>query len=269
MVEREKRKRKWVMFLLGNLISIAVVVSEIAQADVCFSENLDDDDNTPEENAENTYFYTMFSLILGLWVDVFSAVILSVIYRSPLDIKSVHKIPSGDMRSCGGTLMINFLAPFSWGLVYFAGGFTSLMYGGNSPCEDGVGGSAFEEYLGVTGVLMCLFSVVMLVLSAVMLIVACCSCSTQEAHRLGTPPPPIGCCTRTRQILHKGVLSMSPVYDIGWQLQGVILSYRVGVFSLATALSVGASGVLGEVLAAYGSFAPEEVQVLAGPAAGW
>lgn len=255
------------MFLVGNLISIAVVVSEISELSVCFDENLDDDDDTPEENAQNTYEWTMFILILGLWVDVFSAVTLSAIYHSPLDIKSAHKIPPGDMRHCGGTVIINFLTPFSWGLVYLLGGLVCTMYGANSPCGGGVGGSGLENYLYASGALMIFMSFVALSLSVVMLLVACCSPSTQAAQRLGTQAPPRGCCTRIRERLHKRVLSMSPFFDLGWQLQGVILSYRVGAFSLATAFLVGASGVLGEVLAAFGSFAPEEVQELVGPIA--
>lgn len=263
VVQTESRKRKWAMFLVGNLISVAVVVSEIAELSVCFDENLSDDEDTPQENASSTYGWMMFSLILGLWVDVFSAVALSVIYRSPLDIKSAHKIPPGDMRNCGGTAMINFLAPFFWGLVYFSGGFVSIMYGENSPCGGGVGGSALEEYLRYSGVLMALFSAGMLMLSVIILPVVCCSSSTQDVHRTGTPRR--GCCTRTRDMLHKRVLSKSPIFDLGWQLQGVVLSYRVGAFSLATAFLVGSSGVVGEVLAAFGSLAPEEVQELVGP----
>lgn len=261
----ESRKRKWALFLAGNLISIAVVVSEIAELNVCFDENLSEDDDTPEENAETTYGSMMFLLVLGLWIDVFSAIALSAIYHSPLDIKSAHKVPPGDMRHCGGTVMINFLAPFSWGLVYLVGGVVSVNYSQNSPCGGGAGGSGLERYLSVSAGLMIFISFAMLLLSVVMLLAACCSSSTQEPHRLGTPPPPRGCCTRIRETLHKRVLSTGPIFDLGWQLQGVALSYRVGAFSLSTALLVGASGVFGELLAAFGSFAPDEVQELLGP----
>lgn len=253
------------MFVAGNLISIAVVVSEIASLDVCFDENLEDDDDTPEENAESTYSWMMFLLVLGLWIDVFSAVTLSVIYRSPLDIKSAHKIPPGDMRHCGATCMINFLGPFSWFLVYLFGGIISASFGKRSPCGEAQGGSGLETYLGISGALMLLTSFAMLLVSVIMLLAACCSSSTYEAKRLGKNPPPQGCRTRVRDWLHKKVLSKGPIFDIGWQLQGVLISYRVGSFSLSTAFLVAASGVVGEVLAAFGSLAPEAVQELLGP----
>jgi len=255
------------MFVAGNLISIAVVVSEVASLEVCFDENLDDDDDTPEENADRAYSYMMFLLVLGLWIDVFSAVTLSAIYRSPLDIKSAHKVPPGDMRHCGGTCMINFLGPFSWFLVYLFGGLISVHFGQNLPCGGGQGGSGFEDYLVISGGLMLFTSFAMLLMSAIMLLAACCSSSTYEANRRSTHPPPRGCCARIRDSLHKRVLSKSPMFDLGWQLQGVLLSYRVGAFSLSTAVLVAASGVLGEVLAAFGSLAPEAVQELAGPMA--
>ncbi len=253
------------MFVAGNLISIAVVVSEIVELNVCFDENLDDDDDTPEENAESTYSRMMVLLVLGLWIDVFSAITLSVIYRSPLDIKSAHKIPPGDMRHCGATCMINFLGPFSWFLVYLFGGLISASFGKHSPCGGGQGGSGMEQYLVISGGLMLLTSFAMLLISVIMLLAACCSTSTHEAQRRGTYPPPRGCCARLRDRLHRAVLSKGPIFDIGWQLQGVLLSYRVGSFSLSTAFLVAASGVVGEVLCAFGSLAPEAVQDLLGP----
>lgn len=118
------------MFLVGNLISVAVVVSEIVEINVCFDEKLNDDDEyTTEENTFNVFAWTIVSLVLGLLVDASSAFILSTIYRSPLDIKSAHKIPPGDMRGCVGTAMVKCVAPFSWGLVYLCGSFASISYG--------------------------------------------------------------------------------------------------------------------------------------------
>ena len=103
-VNMERRRKHWAMFMAGNLISAAVVISEIAQLDICFDEAVEDVDvdgissaEQEEEIAEDaslTNGLMMFTLIFGLWVEVFSATALSLIYRSPLDIKSVHKIPS-------------------------------------------------------------------------------------------------------------------------------------------------------------------------------
>ncbi|CAM9310393.1 unnamed protein product [Ectocarpus sp. 12 AP-2014] len=130
VVPREPKKLKWAMFLVGNLISVAVVVSEIAEFNVCFDEKLSDDDEyTAEEDADYVFAYTMLSLIFGLLVDASSALILSTIYLSPLDIKSAHEIPPGDMRSCAGTAMVKCVAPFFWGLVYLSGSLASISYG--------------------------------------------------------------------------------------------------------------------------------------------
>ncbi|CAN0086080.1 unnamed protein product, partial [Hapterophycus canaliculatus] len=271
VVEKENRRRKWAMFLVGNLISVAVVVSEISELSVCFEENLSDDDDPPEENASYAYQYMMSILVLGLWVDIFSAVTLSAIYGSPLDIKSAHKIPPGDMRHCGGTVMVNFLAPFSWSVIYLFGGLVSVYYGQNAPCGGGHGGGALESYLYASAVIMLLFSFVMFFLSGVMLLLACVPYlsprkrAPQNAGPHGTLPRPAGCCARIREKLYAKILSKSPIYDLGWQLQGVILSYRAGAFGLLTAVLVGCAGVLGEVLAAFGSLAPVAVEELLGP----
>lgn len=61
------------MFIAGNYVGI---VSEISELNVCFDENLnDDDDDTPQEQANETYDLLSFLL---------SAIILSMIYRSPI-----------------------------------------------------------------------------------------------------------------------------------------------------------------------------------------
>lgn len=262
-VAHESRKWKWAMFVLGNLISLAVVASEIGELSVCFEENLDEeDDDTPELNASRAYVGLMFTLVLGLLVDFVSAVLLSLVYRSPLDIKSAHKIPPGDMRHCGGTCLVHFVAPFSWGLVYWAGGYASLLYGGNAPCGGGTGGDGLESYLMYSGVLMAMFGTGMLALSFVTLMFACCSSSSSSSQ---PPAARRGCCSRARDAVHKRLMSKSPIFDLAWQVQSVVLSYRAGAVSLASAFLLVSSGVLGEVLAAFGSLAPEEIQELVGP----
>ncbi|CAN0092072.1 unnamed protein product [Ectocarpus sp. 4 AP-2014] len=251
------------MFVLGNLISLAVVASEIGELSVCFEENLDEeDDDPPELNASRAYVGLMFTLVLGLLVDFISAVLLSLVYRSPLDIKSAHKIPPGDMRHCGGTCLVHFVAPFSWGLVYWAGGYASIMYGDNAPCGGGTGGDGLESYLRISGALMAMFGTGMLALSFVTLIFACCSSSSSSSRPPAARP---GCCSRARDAVHKRFMSKSPIFDLAWQVQSVLLSYRAGAVSLASAFLLVSSGVVGEVLAAFGSLAPEEIQELVGP----
>lgn len=165
------------MFLVGNLISVAVVVSEIAEFDVCFDETLSDDDDkyTPEQAASTVFTWTMISLVVGLSIDASSALILSAIYRSPLDIKSAHKIPPGDMRNCVGTAMLKCVAPFSWAVVYFSGPCSSIYFGDYPPCGDRVDGSVIQGYLMCSGVVMGFLSISMLVLAFSM-------CSPVLAH---------------------------------------------------------------------------------------
>ncbi|CAM9405396.1 unnamed protein product [Ectocarpus fasciculatus] len=261
VVPIEKKTLKWVMFLVGNLISVAVVVSEIAEVNVCFDEKLSDDDDeyTTEENAENLFGWTIVSLILGLLVDVSSALILSANYRSPLDIKSAHMIPPGDMRSCVGTAMVKCVAPFSWGLVYLSGSLASIAYGDNSPCGGGVEGSVIQDYLMFSGGVMGIMAFFMIGLAFSMCLTCC---STPEANPPGVPPQ--GCCYNSDS-WNTRVLLKGPLLDLGWQLQGTVVSYRAGAISLNAAILLAASGVVGEVLAAFGSFAPEEVQELVAP----
>lgn len=95
----------------------------------------------------------MFTLVFGLWVDVLSAFSLSLIYRSPLDIKSVHKIPSNDMRHCGGSVIVHSLAPFSWALIYSAGRGVSTSFSIMSSCV-GQRGSGLEDCLSLSGAAM-------------------------------------------------------------------------------------------------------------------
>lgn len=269
----ESRIWKWALFLVGNLVTVAGVVYEIAELDVCFDEKThvaEDDDDTPEENAENALNYTMIMFVVGLWVDVFSAVSLSAVYRYPLDIKSAHLIPPGDVRNARMKAIVDFLVPFSWGTVYFLGGLVSMMHGENSACGGGAGGSGLADYLFTSGSFMMLFGLFLLVMSAFVAKAACCPARTPPpgvGPKDGAPREECACTTWTRNSLGKYLLSAGWALDLGWQVHGAILSYRVGAVSLTTAVLVGLFGGLGELLAALGSMAPQEVQELAGPVA--
>lgn len=264
VVKAERRRRKWAMFVLGNLISASVVISELAELNVCFAEyvgNVDDDDLTSGEiedrknyEASVTNGVMMFTLIFGLWVDVFSALTLSLIYRSPLDIKSVHKIPYDDVRNCGGMVIVFFLAPFSWAVIYLFGGVASIYFATNSSCG-GQGGAGAEAYLAVSGIIMTFGGLFMLALSALILFFSCGS----PLRRTD------GCCASVRRRISKTLLSKGPYFDFFWQMQGLVWTYRTGGLGLIEFISIGTSGVLGEVLAACGSLAPDIVQELAGP----
>lgn len=257
-------------------MSIVGIIYEIVELDVCFEEKLtDSDDDTAEENATTTRDWMLILLVVGLWVDVFSVIALSTIYRSPLDIKSAHKIPLGDTRNLKMTAIVNFLAPFSWGTLYLLGGLVSAQFAEHIPCGGGVGvggggieGSALEKYAFYSGFFMMMFGLGMLILSGKFAPEACSCSSTPIGVQRITTTPRCCCTTWTQDQMHKKILKRSWILDLGWQVQGAVLSYRVGALSLTEAILVGAGFGLGGVLAALGSYAPEEVQELVGPVVG-
>eukprot|EP00752_Nemacystus_decipiens_P008496 g7590.t1 len=261
----ETRVWKWALFVVGNIVTVAGVVFEISELDVCFDETVvlgddDDDVGTPQENAETTYQWTMAMFVVGLWVDLFSAVSLSAIYRYPLDIKSAHLIPPEDTRNKRMKSIINFLAPFSWGVVYMLGGLVSMNHGENFSCGGGVDSSGFSQYLYTSGAFMTVFGVFLLGLSVFMTKAACCPSTTP----LGAGPTGDNCCAKC---VRKLVLTKSWALDFGWQVHGTILSYRIGAIGLTAAILVGLFGGLGEVLAALGSMVSNEVREIVGPVA--
>lgn len=245
------------MFVVGNLISAAVVLFEISKLSVCFDAYVADDDDWQDtddvekaidSDATSTYVLTMFTLVFGFWVELLSTIALSVIYRSPLDVKSVHKIPPDDLRHCGASIIVNFLAPFSWATIYLFGGAASVHHSVNSSCE-GQGGSGLELYLLTSGSFMMFGGLGMLAVSAVILICACGS-PTRRTDR---------CCAAARRKIRSSILTKGPFLHVFWQVQGAIWSYRAGGFGLASVFLVGLGGVLGEVLSAFGSLAPNAV----------
>lgn len=257
LVKPEVRRLKWGLFVAGNLISAAVVLFEISKLSVCFDEYVGDDDDWQDtddvekaidSDAAWTYGYTMFTLVFGFWVELLSTIALSVIYRSPLDIKSVHKVPPDDLRHCGASIIVNFLAPFSWATIYLFGGVASVHHSLNSSCK-GQGGSGLELYLVTSGSFMMFGGLGMLAVSAVILICSCGS-PTRRTDR---------CCAAARRKIHSSILTKGPFLHVFWQVQGAIWSYRAGGFGLASVFLVGLGGVLGEVLSAFGSLAPNAV----------
>lgn len=278
-LQSETRIWKWTSFLVGNLISVAGIVYEIAGLEeVCIDWSDDDineqefDDEDDDTEAITTYDWLMLTLIIGLWVDVFSAVSLSAVYRSPLDIKSAYKIPPEDSRNSRMLAIINFLAPFSWGVVYFCGAFGPALEAGLAePCEGAAGWSGLADLLVVSGMVMMIIGFGMLVLSGHMAQEACsccpccpiCSSVTLDGHMAGSPR--CCCITWSRKTMHEKILTKSWAFDLVWQLQGVLISYRLRTLSLIEAVVVLLSAVSGSALATLGSVAPEEVIELVGP----
>lgn len=252
---------KWAAFLVGNLLAVVGIVYEIMELDVCFEENVADDDDPTADPEANTLFYLALVLVLGLVVDVFSAVSLSVIYRTPLDIKSAHKIPLEDTRNLrtrsrtrSMRSIINTLAPFLWGCVYSFGGTASVYYGLGTPCGGGAGGPGLKFYVIVSGFFLAFFGSCMIWLFGSMSRSVFCFGVDRSTQWTTTEEASV--------MMHKYVLKKSDIYDLGWQVHGAILSYYIGALSLTEAILTVVGFVLGDILAALGSFAPEEVQEL-------
>lgn len=227
VVEPELRWRMWILFAFEKLASTTCIAFEISTLSVCFDEYVSSADDTSLESTEvaellayeanRTYIIVMFVLIFGLVVELVSAIVLSRIYRSPLDIKSVHKIPSDDLRNCGGNMMVFFLAPFSWAVIYLIGGIASVLYGLHASCG-GKGGQGLSVYLSVSGVFMELLGLGFLVTSLVTL-----------CFSFGSPSKCTdGCCAQARRGVSRRILSKGALVEIFWILQGVVWSYRTG-----------------------------------------
>ena len=228
VVQPERRCRMWFFFFVEKMASANCIAFEIYSLDVCFDQRVidfyDDDSLGSTEveelidyEASRTYNIVRFTLVFGLVVEIISAVVLSRAYRTPLDVKSVRKIPVTDLRTCGGNMMIFFLAPFSWAVIYLFGGFASISYGIHASC-DGNGGLGLDVYLSVSGVLMVLFGVVLLLASVLTLCVS-----------FGSPSRCTdGCCHAIRRQVSDTILSKGALFEIFWILQGVVWSYRTG-----------------------------------------
>lgn len=260
-------RKEWTMFVVGNLLSTATVIADIATLGVCFDEPTTsaDDDGTGSAQEKQIelekqmltfvmYRLMMFILIFGLVVDVVAALALSIIYESPLGIKSVHNIPFDDNRHCVGSFIMFFVAPFSWTVIYTCGGLASILYIPFSSCE-GQGGVGLLVYLGISGSLMGLVGLGILVVTVLTLPFSCGSPTTFTD----------GCCTSCRRMVHKRILSKGPYIGQFWQLQGLVWSYRVSGLGLPAVVAFGLSGIAGGVLSFLASVAPDAVEALTAP----
>lgn len=256
--------KSWTCFIVGNTLVIVVLVLEILTLRVCFDgfeefdhydddriqnrAELDDEDAYEVDEAESIVFYMVSAaLIAGLSLQVISSVVLSSTYGSPLDAKSARKIPADDTRYYVAGFVARFLAPFTWGLMCVCMGAASYMYNSYSSC----GGNYVSErtryaFLVVFGLLMACCGGVLVIIS---LLVACCSC--------GVEPACVGCCCLFgRRFMHKKVLSAAPIFDLWWQLSGIMWSYRTGSFGLHVTIALLAANIVGEFMCELGSAAP-------------
>lgn len=266
VVKERLRPKKWALFLGGNVISAAVVFSEIAQTAVLFRQFLRETDkntnggeanageNKCYDDASTLRFFAMFALIFGLLTELSFTVGLSLIYRSPLDIKSAHKIPHNDTRSCVGAMMVNVFAPFSWGVIYTCGGIVGFGLNTRLYCI-GRGGSGLNTYLSFSSLYMVFVGLKMLGVSMFMVFFSC-----------GSPAKCTdGCCAVVGKFYAHRILSIAAFLDLFWQLQGAVWLYRMGAVSLAALIVLFLFDIAGGMLAAFGSQAPDVVEELVGP----
>ena len=250
------------MFVAGNLISVIVTVSVICQLFVvCFGGYVGNDDAARQKQGEEdiqtatsrTRDTVLFTLTFGLLIEIFFAIGFSLIYRVPLDITSVHHIPLDALLSCGEHLMVFFLTPFSWALIYLLGGTASRYISDNASCEEH-GGKELELYLVISGMSMTLVGLTFLGISVVGL------CSSLGLLARCTD----GFFAAVNNIISRHMLSTGVILAVCWQLQGVVWSYRAGGFGLVMSIFVGMSGVVGALLPTVGILASEKADMLTG-----
>lgn len=248
-------ERIWLMYILGNLMTIGCVVSEVRSVQVCFDAVVVDDDivgRSYEANARMTQDWIIISLVYGLSMDVVSAMVLSAIYRAPLDMKSVHRIPPEDRRNFWGDFIKHFLAPLSFSLASLSAGVVSVEYADNSPCGHPVDSAGLRGYLHMSGICLFIIGSVLLLLSGLFFPLAFNS-SLPRVH---------ACCVGVRGNTLSFILSKTPYLDLWWQVQGAMWSYRTGSFTTGTTIGVIAACTVRETLVeiASCSFDPRKLR---------
>lgn len=260
-------RNRWFLFVGGNLISAAVVISEISRVDGCFDEHreIKEYQFVTEESQDGTAepeFYGEGSirpivialLVFGLATEIISAVVLYFTYRSPLDIKSMRKIPPVDIRnhSCSA-FVVFFLAPFSWGVMYIFGSYVTIQVDSFSSCG-APEGSGLIMYLVVSGLCMIVVGAGMLTLSVFGVFFSCGSPARCTDN----------CCSALKGAYRRRIMSTAPFFDIFWQMQGAVWLYRTGAVGAVGFFLLLVFCLVGAVLAASGSRAPGPTQGAAG-----
>lgn len=260
--------KSWTCFIVGNSLVVAVLLIEIITLDVCFDgfdsfdgysddrfqnrAELDDEEAIDIDQAELLVSnMVMVALIAGLSLEVISAVILSSTYGVPLDAMSAYKIPAHDRRYCLAGFIARFVAPITWGLICVCMGAASYLYNSYTPCGGGPDMSERTRYafLVVFGLMMAIFGGVLVLVS---LLMGCFAC--------GFEPCCFSCCCRSgRSCMHRRVLAVAWLFDLWWQLAGVMWAYRTGNFGLNNTILLLAVNVLGDMMSEFGSCPPPDV----------
>ena len=240
----------WVLFIVGNLMSAAVVVIEIWRVNGCFDDVTERQAGATGEierdSEASIRFLVIAILAFGLVTEFVIALVLCFVYGSPLDIKSFRKMLPHDVRACETSIIVNLVAPFSWGVVYTCGSFVSLQIDTFSSCG-GHEGSVLDMYLVVSGWAMLLVGLGMLGFAG-FLVIFIFSCGPPSPNR-----PPEECCTADKRLYGHRVLSKAALLDMFWQLQGSVWLYRTGGIGGRAFIILIVLCIVGALLAALGS----------------
>lgn len=247
-------RKYWLLFVLGNLLSAAVVIFEMSQVDGCFDDVTERQANEMAEIERDTEaslrFLVMAILAFGLVTEFVAAAVLCFVYASPLDIKSLRKIPPKHVPTSAASVVVNLVAPLSWGVIFTCGSFVSLQVETFSSCG-GHDGPILDMYLIVSGWGMLLVGLGMLGLAGFLAIFMFSCGSSASPDRSADE-----CCTADKIMYGHRILSKAALLDAFWQLQGSVWLFRTGgvggfVFVVLVVVSI-----VGAVLAALGSRAP-------------
>lgn len=238
IMPKEKRIRKWAFFIVGNLLTIGSVIYELISLNLCFVEGYTNRNSIGLDasgNSGDVEGYLTTSLWMGAVYEALSAIVMSAIYRAPLDAKSAHKVPPEDIRGHCARLFLRFLTPTTWGVISLLLGLASMRFADYRACETN-GGKWLTDYLLVSGYALSIFGAIfLLIFMAIFLPIFACCCK----------------CVRT---LSNKLLKTFPVIDVVWQLQSVIFGYRSGAFNVYVAIALGIVEVVGACFTEYGSF---------------
>lgn len=247
-LQKEVRRKKWALFLLGNLLTIGSVIYELKSLNLCFVEGETYRNSfgfAEAGHARDVERFVVAALWLGVVYEMLSALVLSTIYKSPLDAKSAHKVPPNDNRGHCARLFLRFLTPCTWGVLLILVGLASYRFATFRSCDTN-GGAWLTDYLFVSGMGMVMFgSIFLIFFMAIFLPIFACCCS----------------CVRT---LCNKLLKTFPYIELFWQLQNVIFGYRSGAFNVYVAVALGIVEVIGAVFSERGScLLPPPARVLA------
>lgn len=246
----------WAFFLGGNIISTVVIVSQISLTAAFFGRFFIEENNAAEgedgydesechsssSNASLLCSFMMATLLFGLFTEVSFAIGLTLIYLSPLDIKSAHKIPRDDRCNRVASMMVNVFAPFSWGVIYTCGGIVGFVLATLPFCV-GHGEAERKTYLFYSGVYMAFVGLKMLGVSFFMMFFSCGS----RARCTDS------CWAAVGKLYAHRMLSIAGFLDLFWQLQCAVWLYHLGAVGLVPFVILLLLGVTGELLSAFGS----------------